>query len=413
MQVQAGRGQVGSQRVASMGWRIVPNHGQRLVVPCPKLSQEGSGGGGITVAIELHHLHLAGLQTHRRVVAGLLASARAGGVHQGRFPLQHPLAPQIPIRPKVGLVSEEYLGPSPSRRRRQSRILSHEGFPPHWVRLDQLLLGPLQHKPQPVQVVPATAPAQYQPEAFPHIPAHRLPVPVRQADARLRRQFPHRRLQLGLLLFVQRGGEPPVCSKDSALGPLSANAVAHWPMVWASLSNARAAAAAVQPCASSHSACQRSRSRGVGARYIRRRTSASLIRHRSSSAPISIMPNSNPHSNSFTDQLNYRQFYPTPMRVSPWLRFRREPLRLMLAPYSKKMDTASASVQCVAQWPQLTPLSLALVSEQKRLEFLLMRRRGSGYVKDVWANQKGYQCCSAQLGFSEMVSLTWLHGLVY
>ena len=28
-------------------------------------------------------------------------------------------------------------------------------------------------------------------------------------------------------------------------------------------------------------------------------------------------------SNSFTDQLNYRQFYPTLMRVSPWLRFRR------------------------------------------------------------------------------------------
>ena len=27
-QVQAGRGQVGSQRVAPMGWRIVPDHGQ-------------------------------------------------------------------------------------------------------------------------------------------------------------------------------------------------------------------------------------------------------------------------------------------------------------------------------------------------------------------------------------------------
>ena len=52
------------------------------------------------------------------------------------------------------------------------------------------------------------------------------------------------------------------------------------------------------------------------------------------------------------------------------------------------MDTASASVQCVAQWPQLTPLSLALVSEQKRLEFLLMRR-GSGYVMDVGRNRSG------------------------
>ena len=118
------------------------------------------------------------------------------------------------------------------------------------------------------------------------------------------------------------GGGPPDCSKASALGPPSENASAHWPMVWASLSNARATAAAVQPRASSHSACHLSRSRGVGARYIRRRTSASSIRHRSSSGPISIMPNSNPHSDLFTDQLNHRQFYPTPMRVSPWLRFR-------------------------------------------------------------------------------------------
>ena len=77
-------------------------------------------------------------------------------------------------------------------------------------------------------------------------------------------------------------------------------------MVWASLSNARATAAAVQPCASSHSACHFSRSRGVGARYVRRRTSPSSICHRSSSDSISIMPNSNPHSDSFTDQLNSR-----------------------------------------------------------------------------------------------------------
>ena len=53
------------------------------------------------------------------------------------------------------------------------------------------------------------------------------------------------------------------------------------------------------------------------------------------------------------------------------------------------MDTASASVQYAARWPQLTPLSLALVSEQKRLEFLLMRRRGSGYVMDVGRNRSG------------------------
>ena len=85
-------------------------------------------------------------------------------------------------------------------------------------------------------------------------------------------------------------------------------------------------AAAVHPCASSQIACHCSRYRGVGARYIRRLTSLPFMRHRSSSAPISIMPNSNPHSNSVTDQLNYRQFYPTPMRVSPRLRFRKSVL---------------------------------------------------------------------------------------
>ena len=47
-------------------------------------------------------------------------------------------------------------------------------------------------------------------------------------------------------------------------------------------------------CASNHSACQRSRSRGVGARYIRRRASASSIRHRSNSAPSHPCPTATP-----------------------------------------------------------------------------------------------------------------------
>ena len=67
--------------------------------------------------------------------------------------------------------------------------------------------------------------------------------------------------QLGLLLYVQGGGLP-VCSKTGALGPPSANAAAHRPMVWASLPNA----AADQPCVNSHNACHCSRSRGVGPR---------------------------------------------------------------------------------------------------------------------------------------------------
>ena len=50
-----------------------------------------------------------------------------------------------------------------------------------------------------------------------------------------------------------------------------------------------------------HAECQRSRSRVVGARYIRRRTSASSIRRRSNSAPISVIPNSNLHSDLLAD----------------------------------------------------------------------------------------------------------------
>ncbi len=48
------------------------------------------------------------------------------------------------------------------------------------------------------------------------------------------------------------GTVAPDCSNDSALGPPSANIVTHWPMVWASRSNARPTAAAVHPWPSSH-----------------------------------------------------------------------------------------------------------------------------------------------------------------
>ena len=119
-----------------------------------------------------------GLQTHRRVVADFLPAAWAGRVHQRRLSFQYPLAPQIGIRPKVGLVGKEYLGTTASGRRSQRGVLHHEGFPPYRVRLDQPLLGAFQHKPQPVQIVQATAPAQRQPEVVRHKLPHRLPVPV-------------------------------------------------------------------------------------------------------------------------------------------------------------------------------------------------------------------------------------------
>ena len=66
------------------------------------------------------------------------------------------------------------------------------------------------------------------------------------------------------------------------------------PMVWESCSSASATADAVQPWCSSHRACHLSRSRGVGARCIRRRTSPASICHRSKNPAISFMPNTNP-----------------------------------------------------------------------------------------------------------------------
>ena len=109
------------------------------------------------------------------------------------------------------LVGEEYLGTSSARFRPQGGILRHEDFPPYWVCFEQSFLGLFQHKPQPVQVVEATAPAQRQPEAVLHKPAHHLPVS--QIDPRLSRQFLHRRLPVELLLSAQCGGNLPTAQR--------------------------------------------------------------------------------------------------------------------------------------------------------------------------------------------------------
>ena len=61
-----------------------------------------------------------------------------------------------------------------------------------------------------------------------------------------------------------------------------------------SLARASAVAAAVQPCASSRMAYHRSRSRGVGARIIRRRKSLTPICHCSRERSISLTPITNP-----------------------------------------------------------------------------------------------------------------------
>ncbi len=120
---------------------------------------------------------------------------------------------------------------------------------------------------------------------------YHFPVPVRQVDACLFGQSLHRSLQLGLLDPVEGGGDPPLCSKTRAVGPLSLKAATHAPMVWGSRSSASATAEAVQPWAKSQRPCHRSRSRGVGARYIRSRTSLTSSCHRSRSCTMSLIPN--------------------------------------------------------------------------------------------------------------------------
>ena len=63
--------------------------------------------------LQFHPPHLSCLQAHRRIVAALLGVAGAGRVHQRRFPFQRPLAPQLDVRPEVGLTGKEYLGSGP------------------------------------------------------------------------------------------------------------------------------------------------------------------------------------------------------------------------------------------------------------------------------------------------------------
>ena len=104
---------------------------------------------------------------------------------------------------------------------------------------------------QPMPVVRATAPAQRHAKTVANQLPHCRPVPVGPVEASRRRHTRRRRRQLP----------------------------------WA-----RPAAAAVPPGAGSHTAGQRSRCRGVGARYIRRRAAASFMRHCSSNPTISVIP---------------------------------------------------------------------------------------------------------------------------
>ena len=101
-------------------------------------------------------------------------------------------------------------------------------------------------------------------------------------------------LYLNSALTYPCQGEPPVCSSIKAAGPPSPKADAHRPMVCGSRSRASAVADAVQPWASNQTACQRSRSRGVGASIIRRCRSLAFISHCSRDWSISLTPIATP-----------------------------------------------------------------------------------------------------------------------
>jgi hypothetical protein len=129
---------------------------------------------------------------------------------------------------------------------------------------DQAFLGAFEHEIQAVEVVQAATATERVAEPTLDEFAHHLPVPVSQLDASRRRRRLDGGFQLGLLLAAEGGGEPPVCSNLSPAGPACWKFANHSLMVCGSRSSATATCAADQPSASSHSACQRSRSHGLG-----------------------------------------------------------------------------------------------------------------------------------------------------
>jgi len=189
----------------------------------------------------------------------------------------------------VCLVHEEDRRPRDLGHHPQRRVLTHERLPFRRVRFEQPFLWLTDDEAQSVQVVQTTAPAQRDSEPLlaegtDHLP---VPVPVSRLKPSSTRRRLHGRLQLAPLHRVKGGGEPPVGSKVMLVGPSRQNRVRHSPTVCGSRSSAAATLAAVHPCANSHSACHRSRSRGVGARYTSVLTAGRPSCHRTSACVIS------------------------------------------------------------------------------------------------------------------------------
>ena len=132
----------------------VPADVQWPKMPLPQLLQEGLRCSGVAVPLQFHPLHLAGLQTHRRVIAGLLAVPGTAGVHQGWLPFQHPLAPQLRVSPEMGLVSEEYLAASAPRLVPQGGVFRREGLRLASFALSSRFLGRLKANPRRCRACP-------------------------------------------------------------------------------------------------------------------------------------------------------------------------------------------------------------------------------------------------------------------
>ncbi len=194
----------------------------------------------------------------------------------------------------MGLIGKEYLSASASRLVPHGGVLRHEGFPFLPSRLQQPLLGPLQDESQAVQVVQATAAAEADAEWLPHKLPHHLPV------GQLANSMPAPWGKSCTAAFNSaccvspRVGGTPVGSNSNALGPPSPKAATHRPVVCGSRSKASAVADPVQPWASSSRAYQRSRSRGLDPRIIRRRKALASISHCSKNPSMSLAPISNP-----------------------------------------------------------------------------------------------------------------------
>ena len=305
-QPEVRRGEIRAQLLSTMGRRVVPDHDERLGVAGTQLLEQGDTGRGAAGAHQLHDLQRPGFQTDRRVVRGLLRPSRAGRGRQGWCATWRPQPGQLGISTQVGFVHEHDRGASLLGSADKIRVRAHEGSPLVRIGLDELLLGTLAHEVEPVQLAQTAAAAHGLIELLAHELADRLPGPGGGWDAGLTWWLPHRCGEGRLLLRIQGGGEPPLCAKALPAGPWVRKHRSQSPIVCASRSSARATRAALQPWLASHSACQRSRSRAVDARYIWSRAMASSRPHDDSRQDSAGVAGSSTHADKRTHP---RRFY--------------------------------------------------------------------------------------------------------